>query len=92
MNELNNILFPEFVTLFINETNESCVYFFRGLDNDYNYIYQGFDEEKLPVHSKQINEDGSIIYKFHSKINNLRCNLIGMNELIKNKQIFIENI
>ena len=89
------MLFPEFVTLYIDPLDKkTCIYYFRGLDNDGNYIYQQFNESQIPdEHTKTINPDGSIIYKFNKCIKSVKCNLIPMhndNMEAKIKKIFIK--
>lgn len=86
---MNNIIFPEFVSLYINENNKTCIYYFRGLDNDNNFIYQEFNEEQMPDHIKIINDDGSIIYEFKNKITSIKCHLISDFKDIKDKNIKI---
>ena len=67
MNE--QIIFPSFISLFINESKSMCIYYFRGLTNNNEFIYQEFNENQLPKnYKKEIKDDGSIIYIFNSHI------------------------
>ena len=89
MNDVN-ILFPVFISLYTDNIN-TYMYYFRGLTNENKYIYQDFNEANIPNHTKQINNDGSIIYKFNKSIKSIQCNLISnFNDIIPNKKIFIK--
>lgn len=86
----DNIVFPEFVLLY-NDTNNTYIYYFRGLTEDNKCIYQDFNESNIPEHEKFINEDGSIIYKFiDNSIKSMHCKLISNFENIPNKDFFIK--
>ena len=85
-----NILFPAFITLYNNQDNKTCIYYFRGLTDSFKWIYQMFNEEQLPEHTKITTEDGSIIYQFKHKILSIKCYLISNFSEIQNKSIKIE--
>ena len=82
------IIFPPFVSLFINDSGKTCIYYWRGLDSDGKFAYQMFNESDLPKYTKTINDDGSIIYEFKRKINNIQCTLIS--DIYPNKKIFVK--
>lgn len=82
-----NIVFPPFVSLFINDAGKTCIYYYRGLTENNSFAYQLFKEEELPKHTKEINNDGSIIYKFNNKIIHINCNLVS--DIFPNKKISI---
>lgn len=84
-----DILFPAFITLYNTEDNKTNIYYFRGLTDSENWIYQMFNEEQLPEHNKIINEDGSVIYEFKNKITNIKCKLVSLIEYVPDKIIFI---
>ena len=84
------IIFPSFISLFVNESKNMCIYYFRGLTNNNEFIYQEFNEEQLPKnYTKEIKDDGSIIYIFKSHISSINCHLISNFENIKDKIINI---
>lgn len=84
-------MFPPFITLYTNSDNLSEIYFFRGLDNDGKWIYQAFNEENMPPHTKNINSDGSIIYTFETnEIKQIKCNLVNNNINIIEKSKLIK--
>ena len=87
MNTNKDIIFPPFVSLFINDVGKTCVYYYRGLTSNNTYAYQLFKEEDLPEHTKTINNDGSVIYTFDKKIKKIQCKLISEN--FENKKISI---
>ena len=84
------MLFPAFVSVYINTNNKVCLYYFRGLDEQCNWIYQQFNEEQMPENTKIINDDGSIIYEFKHHVNAINCHLISDKENIKDKNINIK--
>jgi hypothetical protein len=84
-----DILFPAFITLYNTKDNKTNIYYFRGLTDSENWIYQMFNEEQLPEHNKIINEDGSVIYEFKNKITNIKCKLVSAQEYVPDKIIFI---
>ena len=83
----SNIIFPPFVSLFIDDTGKTCIYYYRGLTMNNKFIYQLFNEEDLPDHKKIINNDGSVIYEFNNKITHINCNLVS--DKFPNKKISI---
>jgi len=83
------ILFPPFVSLY-NNGQETIIYYFRGLDNNYKWMYQEFKEDQIPKHKKVYNDDGSIMYIFSNKINSINCHLVSNDKLIKDKFINIK--
>lgn len=85
-----DIIFPAYISLFINDSNNMCIYYFRGLTENNNYVYQEFNEEKMPKHNKIVNEDGSIIYELESKIISINCHLISNYPNIKDKYIILK--
>ena len=87
---MNNIIFPAFVSLYTNEHNKTCIYYFRGLNEDNQWLYQQFNEEQIPHNNKIINDDGSIIYEFQSKVTSIRCHLISNFDDVQDKIISIE--
>lgn len=87
----NDILFPCFITLYINENNKTCIYYFRGLNINYEWIYQQFNEDQLPTNTKIINDDGSIIYEFNNHISSIDCYLLSNFKEIPSKNIKIYN-
>lgn len=86
---MKTIIFPAFVSLYTNEHNKTCIYYFRGLNEDNQWLYQQFNEDQMPQNNKIITEDGSIIYEFQNKINSIKCHLISNFEDIENKIINI---
>lgn len=90
MKQKEQIIFPAFVSLFVNDSKNSCIYYFRGLTNTNKFIYQEFNEEQLKgEYTKQYNDDGSIIYIFKTHVSSINCHLISNFEYIKDKIIKI---
>ena len=81
MKQKEQIIFPAFVSLFVNDSKNSCIY---------KFIYQEFNEEQLKgEYTKQYNDDGSIIYIFKTHVSSINCHLISNFEYIKDKIIKI---
>ena len=90
MKSEEKIIFPAFVSLFVNESKKSCIYYFRGLTNNNKFVYQEFNEEQLKGdYTKEYNKDGSIIYIFKSNISSINCHLISNFKYIQEKTIKI---
>ena len=83
------IIFPAFVSLFINDTGKTCIYYFRGLTAENEFIYQQINEEQMPPHNTTINDDGSVIYEFNNKITHIKCRLVSLRDDIPDKIIYI---
>ena len=83
------IIFPAFVSMFINNIGKTCIYYFRGLDKDNQYIYQQINEEQMPPHNTTINDDGSVIYEFKTKITHIKCKLVSLKDDIPDEIIYI---
>ena len=87
---INQITFPPFISLFINESKNMCIYYFRGLTNNNEFIYQEFNEEQLPKnYIKEIKDDGSIVYIFKTNISSINCHLLSNFKHIPDKNIKI---
>lgn len=89
MDNNSNIVFPSFVSLFTNDAGNTCIYYFRGLDKDNQYIYQQINEEQMPPHNTTINDDGSVIYEFKTKITHIKCRLVSLRDDIPDEIIYI---
>ena len=81
--------FPGFISVYRNKNDNIELYIFKGIYNNTD-IYQNMDDEKMPVHNKIINEDGSIIYELlNKKIKRIHCVLKSSIKEIKDKEINI---
>lgn len=88
MKQQEQIIFPAFVSLFVNDSKKSCIYYFRGLTNTDKFVYQEFNEEQIKGdYIKEYNDDGSIIYIFKTHVSSINCHLISNFEYIKDQYI-----
>lgn len=90
MKEQEQIIFPAYVSLFVNDSKKSCIYYFRGLTNTDKFVYQEFNEEQLNGdYTKEYNDDGSIVYIFKTNISSINCHLLSNFKHIPDKNIKI---
>ena len=70
-------MIPGFVTAYIDKNNYRHLYFFPGIGDDNNKIYNDIDLSSYTgKYDTNINEDDSIDYKFYDKhISRIICNL-----------------
>lgn len=87
------MLFPGFVTYFIDERGYLHLYFFPGIDNYNSLYYNKLDLNSKNISYKQINNhDGSIEYIFKTKnIIKINCKLISKYNDITYKELIIKN-
>ena len=81
-------MIPGFVTIYIDKDNYKHLYFYPGINDDDQSIYNNIDTSSYTLKmDKKVNVDNSVDYKFFDKnISKITCCLI---DLYNNKHIEI---
>lgn len=69
-------MFPEYIYIYRDKDSFVHLYYYRGLDDNGNYIYNPLNIKEKYI--EQLNPDGSIDMKFEDKtIIQFNCNLVS---------------
>jgi hypothetical protein len=80
-------MFPGFIYMYKDNNEYIHLFFFKGINEDYNFIYKDLDLSKLSINYTETKiNDYTFDYQFDNKtIKKIVCNLVKLDNKIEQK-------